>query len=423
MRLFLVFIFSFFSLFADESIDHYLTSEHNTLALLEDVVNIQNGKIVQINQDIHIDGPNPLSIFRYYDAGHPFEGEFGYGVGLSVPLELKFQVREKKLDAEERIGSSIPFSMKSSQGSYWGELRPKIFRAGYSNCCEALLRGEPPLYAMRISGTDKTMCVKLGDGTKRIYRQYKKVQGPAIKYRLIREEFPNRNRRHYTYLSDSSSKLKRIWTTNSKGDLELNWINFIYDKDIIRLEASNQQQVEYFKKLRSGKRLGPGDTIKIYEDLLCKTSSPHLVDAEYEYSEHTKEPGTPLFCLKRVIFPEGRFLEADYDDSKTVKRLSFSGRKNYGFHYSDHHTRVKDALGHEKEYQFVHKRLYRLSEKHRTQRFDWSDQGHLLSHTILDLYCHRKHWTRICDILNRKTKEIQNGRWWSNQTMDCSTQD
>ena len=39
------------------------------------------------------------------------------------------------------------------------------------------------------------------------------------------------------------------------------------------------------------------------------------------------------------------------------------------------------------------------------------------------LYCHRKHWTRICDILNRKTKEIQNGRWWSNQTMDCSTQD
>ena len=276
MSLFFICLLSVFSLFAEESLGSYLTSEHNTLALLEEVVNTQNGKLVQINQDIHVDGPSPLNILRYYDAGHHFEGDFGYGIGLSLPLKLDFEASGASLDVQERVGSFLPFSTELKGSVYRGQVRSKMLKDGYSNCCEALLRGEPPIYAMRAEGSVNKMCVKLGDGTRRIYEMYRKRHNHH--FRLVREEFPNGNLRHYTYLADPPSRVKRIWTTNGEQSLVLNWINFTYDSDVIKLEASNQQTVQYFK----------------------------------------------------------------------------------------------------------HKRLCKLREKHRAQRFDWSDQGHLLSHTILD---------------------------------------
>lgn len=39
-------------------------------------------------------------------------------------------------------------------------------------------------------------------------------------------------------------------------------------------------------------------------------------------------------------------------------------------------------------------------------------------YTLLKLYCHLEHWTRICDIEHCKTKEIQYGRRRTGKTMD-----
>jgi len=73
----------FFILVAEEV--PYLTSESDTYALINGVVNAYNGKLVQIDEDIRTGGVDPLEMVRYYDGGHHFDSEFGYGVGCSYP--------------------------------------------------------------------------------------------------------------------------------------------------------------------------------------------------------------------------------------------------------------------------------------------------------------------------------------------------
>jgi hypothetical protein len=43
----------------------------DTLALIDGVINAYNGKLVQIDQDIKIQGSDPLEMTRFYDGGHP----------------------------------------------------------------------------------------------------------------------------------------------------------------------------------------------------------------------------------------------------------------------------------------------------------------------------------------------------------------
>ena len=80
-NLILIFLFCSATLSAKEPELPYLTSESDTLALIDGVVNAYNGRLVQIDQDIEIQGSDPLEMTRFYDGGHHFDSEFGYGVG------------------------------------------------------------------------------------------------------------------------------------------------------------------------------------------------------------------------------------------------------------------------------------------------------------------------------------------------------
>ena len=80
-KLFFLFVIACFPIFAEEPIIPYLTSECDALALVEGVVNAFNGKLVQVERDIEIEGSDPLDLTRYYDGGHHFYSELGYGVG------------------------------------------------------------------------------------------------------------------------------------------------------------------------------------------------------------------------------------------------------------------------------------------------------------------------------------------------------
>ena len=90
MRKYLFSILLFLSslLSAEQSITPYLTSENDTLSLVEGIVNAYNGKLVQIDKDIEIQGAEPFELIRYYDGGHHFISQCGYGVGLSFPIVL-----------------------------------------------------------------------------------------------------------------------------------------------------------------------------------------------------------------------------------------------------------------------------------------------------------------------------------------------
>jgi len=82
-----------------------LTSEVDNLSLFEGMVNAQNGRLVQIDNDIQIKGSDPLEFIRYYDGGHDHKGVCGYGFGLSFPILLTFNSYTGVLEVEQRAGS------------------------------------------------------------------------------------------------------------------------------------------------------------------------------------------------------------------------------------------------------------------------------------------------------------------------------
>ena len=112
-KIFLSLILPCLCLLAEEK-PPYLTSESDTYALIDGVVNAYNGKLVQIDQDIHIEGVDPLEIVRDYDGGHHFVSEFGYGVGCSYPalIELTDVTNPKYVKVELRQGLEVLCKLK-----------------------------------------------------------------------------------------------------------------------------------------------------------------------------------------------------------------------------------------------------------------------------------------------------------------------
>ncbi|NGX43126.1 MAG: hypothetical protein K940chlam7_01417, partial [Chlamydiae bacterium] len=71
--------------------------------------------------DIEIQGSDPLQLIRYYDGGHHFSSEFGYGMGMSLPKQLTFgtylvdeenMLSQRKFHVEQRMGLQLPFLAK-----------------------------------------------------------------------------------------------------------------------------------------------------------------------------------------------------------------------------------------------------------------------------------------------------------------------
>ena len=110
---------------------------------------------------------------------------------------------------------------------FTGGVAKEYFKSGYTNCCEALLRGEPSIYAMHVEISPEKAVLDLGNGTKRHYKHYIDRFNEGSYYLLQLEELGNRNRRHFSYTyTNGVFRLKRIWTTNRDDSLTLNWLEF-----------------------------------------------------------------------------------------------------------------------------------------------------------------------------------------------------
>lgn len=236
-------------LFSEEERIPYLTSECDALALVEGVVNAYNGKLVQIDQDIEIRGSDPLDMTRFYDGGHHFDSEFGYGVGCGYPALLRtFGIKNKYYAAVElRQGLEVLCELKKDKKKLIGGIAKNYYQSGYTNSCKALLLGEPALSAMRVELSETEATVSLGDGTKRHYYRFTDL-GYGVYYRLAYEERPNGNHRYFSYTYNTFPfSLKRIWTTNRDGSVTLNWLEFLQRKDEFLVKASNGQEAHLVK--------------------------------------------------------------------------------------------------------------------------------------------------------------------------------
>lgn len=389
-------LFSVLKASANESIKPYLTSENDSLSIIDGIVDAYNGKVVQKNIDVLIEGSSPLELNRYYDGGHHFSGEVGYGVGLSTPLVLIYfpNLSENNVQLEQRSGFRIPctikkMSKKGEKDFYAGKVNSKFFKSGYTNCCEALLNGEPSLLSLSIESDINQFVVILGDGTKRIYRYFRFMNHYTYVYRLIKEELPNGFVRHYTYKNDQQVMLKRIWTTTPDESLTLNWVNFSYGNETTSITTSNGQYVCYHEKLRKGQAENnsttSGSSVSFAESILVKVSSNYLPECHYDVLTHSHFTKT-LFSLKEIKYPDGRSFRVDYNSSERVKRLWKSGLDVplYQFDYHTFHTDVKDANGVKKRFTYDRRRLNQIIENDRIQHFHWDEKGQLIRQILTD---------------------------------------
>lgn len=156
MKKCLLFLFCFTSVLSAKSQDDmipYLTSECDTLALVDGIVNVAKGQLVQIDQDIAIEGSDLLIFTRYYDGGHNFSSDLGHGFGFSVPelLICDYGRYDSQIMLEQRVGADVSFTARKAakdQRKNWSNIAhvaDQYYRSGYTNCCEALLRGNPML--------------------------------------------------------------------------------------------------------------------------------------------------------------------------------------------------------------------------------------------------------------------------------------
>jgi hypothetical protein len=130
---------------------------------------------------------------------------------------------------EMRQGLEILFKLEkqkvNGKSAKVGKVHNAYFKSGYTNCCEALLRGEPSLQAMQLTIFEKSAELVLGDGTKRFYQFYQETLTQK-QYLLAKEVKSNGNRVFFTYFLDGPFRISRISTTNKDENFLLNELLF-----------------------------------------------------------------------------------------------------------------------------------------------------------------------------------------------------
>jgi len=366
------------------------------LALVDGVVNAYNGKLVQIDRDIHVDGSDPLELTRTYDGGHHFESDLGYGFGDGYPILLTFFRMGNKFYAkvELRTGLEVLCELHKEKGFYKGSVAKDYFKSGYTNSCQSLFQGEPSLYALQVEvhskDEDPYAIVTLGDGTRRWYVLFDADPYQGEYYRLFGEERSNNTIRSYYYVYEGFPLLRRVLTRNKDQSLVLNQIDFSYKEDEVLVKASNGQKAHYTLEEKKGKitRNKTLGRIKggMRENLLVKAKIDNAPSKKYSYLTHTHSRHT-LFSMDQVQEVDGRFLKVKFDSNQRVKELHQAGCDTslYTFDYHTDYTFVTDAAGAEKRFEFSKRRLTKLVEAHRIQKFQWDEKGQLTQHTLFDL--------------------------------------
>lgn len=370
----------------DNPVDAYLTSECDKFALIEGIVNVYNGKLVHVNQDIYIEGSDPLEFTRFYDGGHHFEGELGYGFGFSIPLIGNVDDGEKLiLLLDQRRGFKAPFNLhEGKHRSFYGNIYSEFLENGYSNSPDSLLEGRTAIKAMSVLIKNGMVIIDIGNGTKRHYHSFFNRASNQYLYRLYLEERPSGNKRFFSYINGESTFPARIWTLSPDETLILNWINFSHTVSTTTATASNGQQVTYCLEFKKGKARGPKFEAEFNKQLLKTVYGPHMQNTSFTVHSRSHYLNT-IFSIKQIKLPEGSSISVDYDHQERVKSLYLSNKLLYTFAYHDSSTKATDASGAVKSFFFKKRRLIKFQDWNKNYNFIWDKEGQLRTQILKDI--------------------------------------
>ncbi len=302
-------------------------------AIVDKRVNTLNGDYCEVVADLIIPGPDPLILQRFHNSKNYVTGQ-GYG-GWRIfpqmllvlgkdPLKKECKVGGERFEwtyafTGERSGSILTYSgWKRIEGDTKDPLKINAQKdaLGLVNTYAGEIDGQTNHLNNCLHIKGDTCTVVLGDGTKRLFQKTvlppttpfcnlhaelsSKVIQPTY-YRLILETLPSGNSILFSY--SEAGQLAHIEMQN-KSQKPHSWIQFNLKGNTLTLETSDARSIHYkFDNFN-------GTTV------LKEVSGTHCIPSIYDY----QLKGKTCFLIRKR-FPEGRFLEIEYETQGRVAAL------------------------------------------------------------------------------------------------------
>lgn len=386
-----------------------LVTENDPSTLVEGLVSVITGDLYLAEEDIVIEGAEPLHIRRHYMTK-------GFGVTFFTHLLAGYHpVLPATLAIQEPNGSVLHFyytppkKQKKNNPIVFEQLAPHSM-LGASNTARGKISAQTNLKNYRAHLSEKSKCIVLDcpDGTTRTYRRlhhqedYRTIKIYGNKFReylplqfaLESETLPNGNKIRYHW--DGNNTLTSIRTTNPSGNktyaqATIHYQNHATHQDL-DVNTSDRRCLQYRSKPFACKQKTSG--------VLTRVTSPEYPEESFEY---TKKEDLPF--LTEVSLPQGRryFIEHDHRYRVTELRAPLG---LYGFPVVTHsfryfpenqrRTDVTDSEGATTRYFWSEEmRLIRIERYTKTgdiynsERFGWgrnatAEAGNLQFRTLFD---------------------------------------
>ena len=341
-------------------------------AIVEKCVNVINGDYCEVVSDLIVPGPDPLIVQRFHNSKNYVTGQ-GYG-GWRIfpqmllvlgkdPLKKECKIGGERFEwtyafAGEKSGSILTYSgWKRVDGDTKDPLKINAQKdaMGLVNTYAEEINGQTNHLNNRLSVQGDSCFLVLGDGAKLLFQKTStppttpfcnfhtelgsKVLQPTY-YRLISETLPSGNIMLFFY--NGTGGLSRIEVQNTSQKPH-SWIQFNLKGNTLTLETSDARSIQYkFENLNG-------------TPFLKEITGSHCIPCTYDYQVNS------TYALIRKRFPEGRFLEIEYDNQGRVTAINKSNPETgkpfvaKQFLYEASHTDVLNALKYKTRYHYDEK--------------------------------------------------------------------
>ncbi|MDF2549985.1 MAG: rhs25 [Chlamydiales bacterium] len=417
--LYSLFYFLFvFQAFAEESLEtkgfegpqEALISEYelNPSLHLMNSVNLLDGQIYHMEEDIPMEGSDPLPFIRTYVGGDQiWYGECGLRSGSNFPVQLQLSNDLSDLLLEQFGGSSVKYQ-RIGQGQQYRLSQASISNGWVNTSGEEICgRSNSKNQLITYDSEKKTCLVRGADGSLKLYKLASDQKNSKYATYLLSEEtLPDGHQVHYrSKHNPKEGSSYQVYSTNSQGKRLRSLEKRVYKTNGMRQHsylASNGRGVDYYLS-----DLDPAaESGRHYLQDVVPSDKPAY---SYLYS-----PSDSGYSLHRIARPAGRFLQFGYDASGQVSQIFIPDAEGkefplYQISYQANpddpseraQTVVTDAAGLSKRLFFAGNRIYKIEYhalepglkehiRYRAELFRWSDDkesplcGSLLGKAILD---------------------------------------
>lgn len=377
-----------------------IVSHQAPQTFVNDTVNVIDGNFCMQMQHLTVPGHVPLDLVQYYNNQSSYEGWRGTGMSLNYGFWIQGrEYSEKKHDTEEKYalmiaeapgGSIITcLGVAKSTGKSEYYLDPDVIYKGLSNCGSGKISARSNLKNVRIRENVKNdgygyWTCYLPDGA---VREYEKSEHKEWAVNILTESRLNRTRLKFKY--DNHDDKKTIEKIEGKAFHTMNWLRFSSNrkehKDTIESSNGKSAHFHYFNH---------------HDDkYIHKVESSDNPTQEFFYTKAGK-----YYCINKVQWPDGRFLEVEYDKKARVTAQKAPVGENgkletiYSFNYQKDCTEVTDGRGQKLLYRHKNNNISSIeSSGYRTQAYYWgkrkglswakrpkTDEGNLMGYATLD---------------------------------------